>query len=413
MNGRANRFRSEMSGGEASLFLYDSIGENWWGGGVSPQKVVEAIAEAERSGARRLNVFINSPGGNAFDGMAIYSAIRRFKGEKHICIDGLAASAASVIAMAGDVVDMTRVAMLMVHNPSSLVIGESKDLRKEAEVLDAIRDSMIAAYCHKTGKKSSELRELCDGETWMTADQAVDAHFADSVVEEEPDEDEDEADGAATLAASAIVGSFKSAPPDVLRLLSRSRLPIAAARGAPKQEPTMTFEELKSQLTAATAEIAQLKTSNGTLEIAAQAATKRETELLSDLGAKSSGEAQAIMAGLKAKAGKADELAQQLASVEAERVAAKRTALIDEAVKAGRLPPAERARLLGAEAPAWSKDPETLESFIAMLPKALVPVVALQPPDADVVALTPEEREVARQLKIDPKDLVTRKAAQK
>jgi ATP-dependent Clp protease protease subunit len=130
-----------------------------------------------------LNVMINSPGGDVFAGQAIHSMLRRHQAQVNVYVDGLAASIASVITMAGDRVIMPRNAMLMIHDPFTFVEGNSRDLRKWADTLDTVRESLIAAYQDKTDLTHDELVPLLEAETWLTAEDAVAQGFADEIEE--------------------------------------------------------------------------------------------------------------------------------------------------------------------------------------------------------------------------------------
>lgn len=132
---------------------------------------------------KKLDIYINSAGGNVFEGQAIYSILRRHPAVKNVYIDGLAASIASVIAMAGDTVSMPKNAMMMVHHPFASVIGNASDMRKMAEDLDKVSQTIISAYMAKVSISEEELKKLLDAETWMTADEALSYGFADEVTE--------------------------------------------------------------------------------------------------------------------------------------------------------------------------------------------------------------------------------------
>ena len=132
-----------------------------------------------------LNIYINSGGGSVFQAQAIYSILKRHDAKKNVYIDGLAASAASFLAMAGDKVHMPKNATIMIHMPMSVVWGNAKEMRKEAEGLDKISVGMIEAYMSHIGDKITEdkLRELLEAETWMTAQEAFDYGFVDEIIE--------------------------------------------------------------------------------------------------------------------------------------------------------------------------------------------------------------------------------------
>lgn len=175
-------FRAQENG-TAELMIYgiiDSI--SWWGDEITPQ---DFKADLDALGdITSLNIYINSDGGDVFAGQAIHSIIKRHKAQTTVYVDGLAASIASVIAMAGDTIVMPRNAMMMIHNPWTIGLGNAQDFRKLADDLDNIRESIIAAYQEKSGMDQEKLIELLDAETWLTADEAKAYGLAD-VVEED------------------------------------------------------------------------------------------------------------------------------------------------------------------------------------------------------------------------------------
>lgn len=130
----------------------------------------------------QLNVHINSPGGSVFDGVAIYQALKNHPGTVTTFIDGIAASIASLIAMAGDQVLIGKHAMIMIHNPSGEAYGEATEMRKVADILDQIKTSLVSAYTGKTGKKDQTISDMMDAETWFTAEEAMAAKLADGLI---------------------------------------------------------------------------------------------------------------------------------------------------------------------------------------------------------------------------------------
>lgn len=164
------------------LLLYGIISDSsWWGDEVSPKQFkddLDALGDVDE-----IKVFINSDGGDVFAGQAIYSMLKRHKAKVTVYVDGLAASIASVIAMAGDTVYMPKNAMMMVHNPWTIAVGNADDFRKLADDMDKIRESLIVAYQDKTGLEREKIIELMDAETWMTAEEAVKLGFADQIEE--------------------------------------------------------------------------------------------------------------------------------------------------------------------------------------------------------------------------------------
>lgn len=165
------------------LFLYGFIGKDdglgWLFDEISPKSFKEDL---DALGAiQELRVFINSEGGDVFAAQAIHSILSRHEARISVFIDGLAASSASIVAMAGDTITMPRNAIMMVHNPWTFGIGDSAEFRKLAETLDQVRESIIAAYEDKTGLPHDRLIDLLEAETWMTAQEAVDLGFADEI----------------------------------------------------------------------------------------------------------------------------------------------------------------------------------------------------------------------------------------
>ena len=176
---------------ERTLFLNGTIAsESWFDDDVTP-----ALFKSDLdSGKGPITVWINSPGGDVWAAAQIYNMLLSYDGKVTVKIDGLAASAASVIAMAGDEVLVSPVSMLMIHNPSTMAMGDKDDLTQAISMLDSVKDSILNAYVKKTGLSKNKLSKLMDDETWMDANKAVELHFADRVMER-PDlyhEDEQE-----------------------------------------------------------------------------------------------------------------------------------------------------------------------------------------------------------------------------
>ena len=165
---------------ERTLFLNGTIAsESWFDDDVTP-----ALFKSDLdSGKGPITVWINSPGGDVWAAAQIYNMLLSYGGKVTVKIDGLAASAASVIAMAGDEVLVSPVSMLMIHNPSTMAMGDKDDLAQAISMLDSVKDSILNAYVKKTGLSKNKLSKLMDDETWMDANKAVELHFADRVME--------------------------------------------------------------------------------------------------------------------------------------------------------------------------------------------------------------------------------------
>jgi len=152
--------------------------ESWWGDEVTPQMFKEELM----AGDGDIVVWINSPGGDVIAGAQIYNMLMDYPGNVTVKIDGIAASAASVIAMAGTTVEMSPVSLLMVHNPATLAWGESEDMQRAMDMLGEVKESIINAYEIKTSLPREEISQLMDAETWMNAHKAVELGFADTIM---------------------------------------------------------------------------------------------------------------------------------------------------------------------------------------------------------------------------------------
>ena len=180
---------------ERTLFLNGTIAEeSWFDDDVTPQLFKEDLL----SGSGDITVWINSPGGDCVAAAQIYNMLMDYKGNVTVKIDGIAASAASVIAMAGTEVLMSPVSMLLIHNPMTVAMGDAAEMEKAIDMLASVKESIINAYEIKTGMSRAKISHLMDDETWMDANKAVELGFADDVLsrptlkKEEDDEEEDE-----------------------------------------------------------------------------------------------------------------------------------------------------------------------------------------------------------------------------
>lgn len=164
----------------AELLVFDVIG-NWEDmGEVSAKAFARDLAKLPSS-VKRLDIHINSPGGSLFEASAIYSRLADHRADKIVYVDGLAASAASIVAMVGHKIYIRANATMMVHLPSGLVMGNADDMRKMAGALDTVTESMINVYAKRTGLDRNEIRDLLAAETWFSPDQAIEKGFADEV----------------------------------------------------------------------------------------------------------------------------------------------------------------------------------------------------------------------------------------
>ena len=167
-----------QTGARADLWIYEEIGTDFWGEGLTAKKFVEDLAALE---VDHIALHINSPGGSVFDGQAIYNAIQRHPARVTSHVEGLAASIASVVALAGDTVEMAANALFMIHDPYGMAMGTSDDMRQMAEVLDKVKGTILGVYERKTGMEPEAILEAMAAETWYTAAEAQQAGFVDSV----------------------------------------------------------------------------------------------------------------------------------------------------------------------------------------------------------------------------------------
>ena len=164
---------------ERILFLNGTIAEeSWFDDDVTPQLFKDELNQ----GNGNITVWINSPGGDCVAAAQIYNMLIDYKGDVTVKIDGIAASAASVIAMAGTKVLMSPVSMLMIHNPMTIAFGNAGEMEKAIAMLDEVKESIINAYEIKTGMSRAKLSHLMDAETWMDANKAVELGFADDIL---------------------------------------------------------------------------------------------------------------------------------------------------------------------------------------------------------------------------------------
>lgn len=167
--------------GVRTLYLDGTIAdESWWDDEITPRMFKDELF----SGSGDIVVWINSPGGDCVAASQIYAMLMDYTGNVTIKIDGLAASAASVIAMAGTEVLMAPTALLMIHNPMSIAIGDTEEMQKAIAMLGEVKESIINAYEIKTGQSRAKISHLMDGETWMNANKAIELGFADGILED-------------------------------------------------------------------------------------------------------------------------------------------------------------------------------------------------------------------------------------
>lgn len=210
------------NGTEASLYIYDVISSYW---GVSAISVAEQLNNV--GDATTLHVYLNTPGGDVFEGRAIMALIQRFAGKTIAHIDSLCASAGTSIALACSEVEMSDGAFFMIHNASGGVYGDKKVMRDTADLLEKVEGSIVADYTKKTGKDEAEIIAWMDAETWFSAAEAIDAGFVDRLAP------------AAGAAASNTwnLAAFNNAPK---ALTAAQPAPVIVPAPAASAKPSMT-----------------------------------------------------------------------------------------------------------------------------------------------------------------------------
>lgn len=240
---RRDWYRIEAKADEtAEVYIYDEIG--YWG-----LTAADFVKELSAVKAKSMTVHLNSPGGDAFDGIAIYNAIKSHPVTVAVVVDSLAASIASVIAMAGDSITMAKHSTMMIHDPFGFALGNAEDMRQMADVLDQLGDTIAGVYAERAGGTVSEWRARMLAETWYTDRQAVEAGLADRVDGDQEAEPADKWDlsiykhpPADLLATAGEPEDREPSKRDVERALrdaglSRSQAKALIARGWPEEGP--------------------------------------------------------------------------------------------------------------------------------------------------------------------------------
>lgn len=175
------RFKDEADA--VNIQIYDEISsDDFWGDVVTAKAINDEI---EKANGKPLEIHINSYGGEVFEGFAIYNNLKRYTGKKTVVVDGIAASIASVIAMAGDEIYMNKASMLMIHNASGVAYGNAEEMKKVVSALEQINEVIRDVYKNRTNLDEEKLKEFMDNETYFTPQEAVQYGFADAMVDED------------------------------------------------------------------------------------------------------------------------------------------------------------------------------------------------------------------------------------
>jgi ATP-dependent Clp endopeptidase proteolytic subunit ClpP len=311
--------------GEAEVSIYDEIGF----GGVTAKSF---LAELKKLSGQRVHLRINSVGGSVVEGAAIYNALRRHKGGLVVHIDALAASMASVIAMAGDETLIADNALVMIHNPWGMTMGDADELRKEADILDKLKATLVNAYVRKTGMEAEQVAQMMDDETWLDATEAVALGFADAI--------EDGIEAAASITPEAARARFDTFQNSMARKTTKTikaeeaapaevvaepivEAPVADEAVDTSSEDTMNAE-LQAKVDALQADLAA-KVEADTVRAQADEVTAKELETLKAeverLTAESASKDEEITALLAASKSAGEQAAAIVASVGLEPVA--------------------------------------------------------------------------------------------
>ena len=210
---------------QRTLFLNGTIAEeSWFDDDVTPQLFKDEL----NSGSGDITVWINSPGGDCVAAAQIYNMLKEYNGNITVKIDGIAASAASVIAMAGDTVLMSPVSMLMIHNPATLAFGDAAEMKKAVEMLDEVKESIINAYEIKTGLSRAKLSHLMDAETWMDANSAIELGFADEIMQRNTQDDIGVPNVSMTFSRASVTNSLMKKVAEKCQISQKTKNEIAS-----------------------------------------------------------------------------------------------------------------------------------------------------------------------------------------
>ena len=240
---RPARFFASLDGADASLMIYDQIGASYFSDGVTAKGISEALDGFRAKGARDLHVYVNSPGGDVFEGNAIFNVLERWEGRKVIHIDGLAASMASVIAMVGDEIRISANGMVMVHAPWGVAVGNADEMRERAVLLDKLAVNIRDTYVRRTHGIPASVDKLMADETWMDAEQAKSLGFVDAIEGSDDEEcDEDEA-----FASAPMLDKFLKTPDQARRLLARAAVRRSTKECGMGPQPTPAIAQANEE----------------------------------------------------------------------------------------------------------------------------------------------------------------------
>ncbi len=338
----------------ADVYIYDEIGDSWWGG-VSPKALIDEITALD---VDELRVFINSPGGAAWDGIAIMNALRRHKARVVVTVDALAASAASAIAMAGDRIIMNRGAEIMVHDAWGVAMGDAALMLETAGILDKLSDSYADIYATRGGTRD-EWRERMRAESWFTAEEAVTVGLADEWVDAP----------AATAAFDLSRFRFKGRAQAPAPRLEAPMLPSSSEPGEPnRKEIAVENGDFQAGIRERLG-VTDADASDETLLAALDEALAERAEPKTEMPSVPEGATVIDAAALA-------ELREQAAlgaQARREQEAGRRDAIVSAAVTDGRIAPSARDQWRAQ----LDKDEDGIKTLLESFPKNTVPVAEL------------------------------------
>lgn len=228
---------AETKDADRTISIYDVIGYDFWtGDGVTAKRIAGAL---RNMGPGPVTVNINSPGGDMFEGIAIYNQLREHDGEITVKILGLAASAASIVAMAGDTVQIARAGFLMIHNCWLVAQGNRHDLREYADTIEPFDNAMADVYAARTGSDAKAMGKLMDAETWIGGSAAIEQGFADELLPSDQVESKDpKASASAVRRLEAALRASGMPKSEAMRLISEFKAGLSDSTGSGEGDPT-------------------------------------------------------------------------------------------------------------------------------------------------------------------------------
>lgn len=355
------------------LQLYGDIGPSFWGNGIDDKMVASSLKKLKDEGAKDLHVYVNSIGGNVFHGIAIYNQIKRWEGKKHVYVDGIAASIASIIAMAGDEIHMGKGSQMMIHEPSGGAHGNAKDLEKTAKVIRGSLDEMVNIYVARTGQAESKIREMLSAETWMKSHEAVNEKFATDIVDDSNWADGTTAQMRLVASASPLYASFRNVPNEVKEFLASLPENPAQPRN-PEENKNMDFMKMMAKALGLSENATEADILMAITSIRASANTAETLrasagslgEIVALTGNSTFAEAKGTVLAWKDSHEKMGTYVAEQKAKEALAQQIEMTAMLDKAVLDGQIPPAMK----GFWAEQAKSHPNTLRSYVATAAKS-------------------------------------------